>query len=95
MIDLRREARGQECQVRIPGICSHDNTTVVLAHLNGGKSLNTKNPDLLGAWCCSACHAAVDGQARSPHRREDLQLWFYEGIHRTQRHLIREGIVRW
>jgi len=29
-------ARGQECQVRIPGICSHDPETVVFAHLNGG-----------------------------------------------------------
>ncbi|MGV3346389.1 nuclease domain-containing protein, partial [Enterobacteriaceae bacterium LUAb1] len=33
MANLRKEAKGRECQVRIPGICNGNSETVVLAHL--------------------------------------------------------------
>ena len=32
MANLRKEARGRECQVRLPGICNGNPETVVLAH---------------------------------------------------------------
>ncbi|ECK2143415.1 DUF1364 domain-containing protein, partial [Salmonella enterica subsp. enterica serovar Enteritidis] len=32
MADLRKAARGRECQVRIPGYCNHNPETTVLAH---------------------------------------------------------------
>lgn len=31
MANLRKEAKGRECQVRLPGICNGNNETVVLA----------------------------------------------------------------
>ena len=32
-INYRKEARGRDCQIRIPGVCSGDPSTVVLCHL--------------------------------------------------------------
>ncbi|HFR8650170.1 TPA: nuclease domain-containing protein [Escherichia coli] len=33
MADLRKAARGRECQVRIPGVCNGNPDTSVLAHI--------------------------------------------------------------
>ncbi|MER2105083.1 MAG: nuclease domain-containing protein, partial [Pseudomonas atacamensis] len=34
---LRASANGQECTVRMPGICNHNPETTVLAHLPCGQ----------------------------------------------------------
>ncbi len=95
MVDLRKEARGRECQVRIPGHCNHDPTTVVLAHINlpGVGGMGMKAPDLLAAWCCSACHDVVDGRVKSSYFKHEIRMMFYEGVFRTQNALIKLGKV--
>jgi hypothetical protein len=65
MTDLRKEAQGRECQVRLDTVCNFNSETTVLAHLRqagitGGAQ---KAPDFLGAWACSECHAEVDLRA--------------------------------
>lgn len=58
---LMDAAQGQPCSLRLPGICNHNPTTTVLAHLPGiGKSMGSKVSDLHGAFACSACHTAID-----------------------------------
>ena len=49
MADLRKAARGRECQVRIPGVCNGNPETSVLAHirLTGLCGTGTKPPDLI------------------------------------------------
>ena len=92
MTDLRKAAKGELCQVRIPTICNNDRETVVLAHfrLLGISGLGIKSPDLLGAWCCSACHTYVD------QSKEDYaQLAFAHGVFRTQAKLIERHLVKW
>jgi hypothetical protein len=94
--DLRKEARGRECQVRLPGVCNFNPETTVLAHLRlagitGGAQ---KAPDFLGAWACSACHAEADRKTRKLER-DVVRLAFLEGIERTQYALIQEGKVKW
>ncbi len=32
MVNLRKAAKGQMCQIRIPGYCNHNPETSVLAH---------------------------------------------------------------
>ena len=79
MSKLRDSARGQECQVRLPGICNFDRATTVLAHLNGG-GMAMKQSDLFGAYSCSSCHDIVDGRT-NPKRllATEIKLAFYEG----------------
>jgi Protein of unknown function (DUF1364) len=50
-MNLRKLAKGMECQVRLPG-CNFDPETTVLAHyrLAGTCGIGIKPPDLLGAW---------------------------------------------
>lgn len=64
--DLRKAARGIECQVRIPGVCNHNPETSVLAHIRlpGTCGMGIKPPDLLGAIACSACHDEIDRRTR-------------------------------
>lgn len=90
MSNLRKLARGQQCQVRIASVCNFNSETTVLAHLRmaGITGTGLKANDLLGAWCCSACHAATES---NPSLRKE----FLEGVVRTQNELVKMGVVKW
>ncbi len=92
MTDLRKQARGRGCQIRLPGICNHNSETVVLCHyrLIGISGLGMKSADLLGSWGCFDCHRVVDS-----NKDPEIQLAFLQGVMRTQAQLIREEIVKW
>ena len=90
--NLRKSARGQECQVRVPFFCNGNNETVVLAHL-GGAGMGTKSHDIHGAFACSACHGVIDGQINSTYSREELKLMHLEGIIRTQKIWLEMGSI--
>lgn len=89
-MNLRNQARGRGCQVRLH-VCNANSETTVLAHvrLPGISGMGLKSPDALGAWACSACHDYVDR-----HHDDATQRAFYEGVLRTQAQLIREGAIR-
>ena len=89
-INYRMEAKGRDCQIRIPGICSGDRETVVLCHLPGG-GIARKRDDRHGAWGCHRCHDAVDGRVRCDFPDTTLRLWLLEAVIRTQEVLIGEG----
>lgn len=48
-MNLRKLAKGKECQIRIPGVCCGDKDTVVLCHFRmaGISGAGLKSPDLL------------------------------------------------
>jgi hypothetical protein len=95
MTNLRKLARGRECQVRLPGICNFNDETTVLAHyrLAGLCGVGMKPHDLLGAWACSSCHDEIDRRTR--HLDADsAELAHLEGVIRTLSILIREGVVQ-
>lgn len=99
MSKIRASARGQECQVRIPYVCNFDSTTTCWAHCNGsaaGKGIGQKAIDILGAYCCSACHDVYDRRAKLPKglSREDVELYFADGHYRSVRILEEKGLVR-
>ncbi len=77
--------------VRLPGICTRDDTQTVLAHvrLAGITGGGQKAPDLLGSWACAACHAVTE-QHKADHA---IQRAFYEGVVRTQYALLKEGVI--
>lgn len=97
MTDLRKLAKGMECQIRLPGICRANPETTVLAHYRGigisGAGL--KAPDLLGSWACYQCHMACDGHTKTPYPETVLELYFLQGVMRTQAILVSEEIVKW
>ncbi|MGF7452573.1 DUF1364 domain-containing protein [Pasteurella bettyae] len=92
MVDLRKEAKGRECQVRLPGICNHNPETTVLAHYRmvGLNGVGQKPDDIFGAWACDCCHAEIDRRTRIMDT-EYVRLAHAEGVMRTQQILRREG----
>jgi len=94
-MNLRKEARGRGCMVRIPEVCNHNSETVVLAHyrLAGVSGIGMKSPDILGAWACSACHDAIDRRAHTDLDRDYVRLLHLEGMARTLAQLNREGLL--
>lgn len=90
-MNLRKLARGQDCQVRLPG-CDGGGETTVLAHyrLAGTCGIGMKPPDELGAWCCASCHDLVDSRAhRANLTRADVRLAHAEGVMRTTAEVLR------
>ena len=89
---LRDSARGQECTIRLPGICNHDPATTVLCHLDGG-GMGMKHPDIFGAFGCSSCHDEVDRRTRECDA-EYARASFFDGMVRTQQHWLDAGILQ-
>lgn len=96
MSKLRKLARGRNCQVRIPNVCNHNPDTVVLAHIRmaGLTGAGQKANDLLGAWCCSSCHDAIDRRSNSQYAGDELFNFHAEGVFRTIDILVKEGSVK-
>ena len=99
MSKLRKSARGEQCLVRIPGICNGNAETVILAHLpdgTGGK-VGGKSHDLCSVYACSDCHDAIDGRALvsqlSAEERLLIRLYAYEGHMRTLNKFVEKGLV--
>jgi hypothetical protein len=93
--DLRKEARGRPCMVRIPEVCNCNSETVVLAHIRmvGISGMGIKADDLLGAWACSGCHDAIDRRADMGLSRDYVRIAHLEGMVRTINQLRKEGKV--
>ena len=81
-----------ECEVRLPSVCNFNPETTVLAHL-GGAGTGRKHDDLFGSFCCSNCHAAIDGQMKTVYTKEELKLAHYDGVQRTQQIWLDSDLV--
>lgn len=69
MTPIRKSARGQDCTLRIPGVCNWNPETTVLCHSNSladGKGMGLKAPDTEACFGCSACHDVLDARAPRP-----------------------------
>lgn len=86
-------ARGQQCQIRLEGICNFNCETTVAAHfrLIGVTGLGYKDPDLdlLAAWSCSNCHDAIDRRRFLHLDYDKVRLAHAEGLVRTQAKILR------
>lgn len=91
MTDLRREAIGRACQIRLDG-CT--NRPCCLCHFRvlGVSGMGMKSPDLIGAWGCDHCHNLVDLADEDDFQ---TRYFFLRGVVRTQAILIKEGLVSW
>jgi len=91
-MNLRKEARGRECQARISFVCNHDPETVVLHHVRLHSGMGRKPPDLLGAWVCDSCHNYIHMMGGDIEQTELDEL---HAMYRTIEILIEEGKIRW
>jgi hypothetical protein len=90
-VNLRKLAKGQPCQIRLP-CCNHNPETTVLAHysLAGISGAGIKSPDWIASWSCSDCHDAVDGRVSlKGHDQKIIRLAHAEGVFRTQYEVLK------
>jgi hypothetical protein len=90
---LRESARDQECTFQIEGVCTHDNSTTVLCHINvlGDKGFGTKSSDLSAAFGCYACHDFVDNVRLCP---QDSLFYTRRAILRTMHRWVEMGLIK-
>ncbi|MES2871444.1 MAG: DUF1364 domain-containing protein [Pseudomonadota bacterium] len=90
-----KAARGQDCQVRLPG-CPNNTETTVLAHyrMAGTCGMGAKPNNLQGAWCCVWCHDRIDGRAKIDMPHDEIRLYHAEGVMRTTDQLIATGVLK-
>lgn len=96
MTNLRKLARGKPCMIRTP-VCSYREEETVLCHLRDSSTgMSQKEHDLIAAWGCFECHRVVDGEGPNWHHwtREERAEMHMVGIIRTQRELIRSGVIK-
>jgi len=93
---IRQSAKGQDCTVRLPGVCREapDNETTVLAHMPSG-GMGNKAPDTEAAYACFYCHEHLDGrlQAKPPFDNEFLELQHLRGCVETRAILRRMDLI--
>lgn len=88
---LRQSAKGQDCQVRLPGICNFNPETTVLAHLNGG-GMAIKKDDIQASFACSRCHDEIDRRTRMLNK-DFVELEHRRGVERTQEIWLEMGLI--
>ena len=99
MSKIRKAAKGQDCVLRISGICNEDITTTVHAHLNGA-GMGRKSPDFMGCPACAKCHMYVDKHTKliTPLNElpDDVRAFVYhrQGIDRYQEILFEQGLIK-
>ena len=95
---IRDSANGEECHVRLVGICNGRTDTTVWSHwpgLDADRGMGIKALDLCGAYACAACHDAVDGRTHTTpgHDRTAILMGWMFGHMRSLVVLARKGIV--
>ncbi|MER2492332.1 DUF1364 domain-containing protein [Catenovulum sediminis] len=91
---LRDSAKGQECQVRIPGICNHNPETVVLAHVGKSSGMAQKSDDIHATFACFDCHDALDKRQNNDFFiPEEIELFAWHGVQRTQKIWLEMGLI--
>lgn len=95
---IRDSAKGEDCTVRIPGVCNSDPATVVWSHYPenaAGKGMGTKSLDAAGCYACATCHDVVDGRKPRPAgmTRAEVLLAWHEGHLRSLVRLAQKGLL--
>lgn len=94
MTKIRKSAKGEDCTIRLPGVCNFDPETTVLAHApHHRKGIGNKAPDYWSAYSCSSCHLALDNRAHPIWQAENYYLAWFQGIRETQDKLMEKGLL--
>ena len=100
---LLAAAKGQQCTLKIPGVCVGGTETVVACHSPLGEDRKgAKAPDFCVAWGCAACHDVLDRRKSFTFGNytpglitiEDQRYFFHRGLVSTLAMLFEKGIVK-
>jgi hypothetical protein len=95
---ITKSAKGEACQVRYIGICTHNPEHTIWSHCRhgaAGRGKGIKALDLAGAYACTPCDAVYDGQRKPANgeTRDALDLDWYHGHVRSLVILEKKGLI--
>lgn len=97
MSRITESARNEDCQVRIPGVCTFDPATTIWSHCRhgaAGKGKGTKALDIAGAYACTACDSAYDQMIGVKHMtRAEVDMDWFMGHVRSLVILKEKGLI--
>lgn len=93
---LTNSAKGEQCTLRIPGVCNFNPETTVFAHMNGG-GMGYKHHDIHGCYACSDCHDWLDRRYDHPAAGISIarrECDFLRAMIETQTKLLQKGLIK-
>lgn len=93
MSKIRKSAKGEECTLRLIGICNGNSETTVFCHIGKIRGMGIKCSDNFGVYGCSACHRVIDGQDKDNGMNPNLDADKLRGLEETQLKLIEKGLL--
>ena len=86
---IRNSARGQDCTLRLVGVCNFNDETTVLAHIGVNRGMALKCDDTFAVYACSSCHSEIDGPYRFNFDSDKLRA-----LEETQKILFYKGLIK-
>lgn len=95
MTNLRKAARGRDCQLRLPGYCTHDPDRTVLCHVRRGgiAGVGQRPIDEAAFVGCDVCHDIQEGRRKAEFEPGELDGYVLEAMCRTLAMWKREGLL--
>lgn len=85
---IRQSSEGQHCTLRLPGICDHDSSKVMLCHINSfRKGVGNKSHDIHAYYGCYSCHMKEEAN-------EVGAIDLLRAMIETQDILIQKGLIK-
>ena len=92
---ITKSARGEDCSIRLPTICSFDESKTVFCHINTVfKGTGLKSPDLFGIYGCSDCHDVLDGRRKHSFTEAELYEATLDALVETQYKLVSKELIK-
>lgn len=86
-------AKGEQCTLRIPGVCSCNPTETIAAHINTiFRGMGVKSHDIHIVYACSRCHDWLDGRLRS-NIELNKEAEVLRALIETQHKLIQKALL--
>ena len=90
---IQKSAKGEDCALRIPGVCNFDPTTTVLCHAPYPGRGGSRKQDWWAAYGCYNCHQYMDSELRTWTTPVARWANWATAIHETQAKLIEKGLM--
>ncbi|NAX44819.1 MULTISPECIES: nuclease domain-containing protein [unclassified Vibrio] len=90
---ILKSAKGEDCTLRLVGICNFNPETTVFAHIGKRRGMGIKCADYFGIYACSSCHDVIDSRVNSDYTKDQLAYEELRALEETQEKLIEKGML--
>lgn len=72
---IMNSAKGEDCALRLPGVCNFNSETTVAAHIGRVRGMGHKCSDICIVYACSDCHREIDSHGRAEYADDVNRAW--------------------